>query len=697
MSERYPGGIITKNPATPTGPFENGSAPGVWTLEQQMQFKQQGVWPTAGLQPNYIEDVFSTYLYTGNGSTQTITNGIDLSTKGGLVWLKSRSGAENHILTDSARGVAFFLRSNLTNAQDTNSPSLISAFNNNGFGLGVGYAGINGSGESLVSWTFREQPKFFDVVTYTGNGATARAINHNLGSTPGCMFVKRTDAASDWRVYHRGCSTDNGLVLNDTAAQTTSAIYWFGNEVNVIPPTSTQFTVNAGFTNINNGTYVAYLFAHDAGGFGLTGTDNVISCGGYTGTGSTAQNITLGYEPQWVMIKRTDTTDQWVMVDNMRGFFRTADNALCANTANAEAADVSVSGAMQPIATGFTLFNANSSVNASGGTYIYVAIRRGPMKVPTTGTSVFTPSIRAGTGATATTSNLSFPPDMVWSKGRDNGGTNSGDFDRLRGATRQLSLNQSDSEATASTSLTGFDVMTGYAAGADAVQLTINATGYNYVNWQFRRAPSFFDEVCYTGTGVAGRTVTHNLTVTPEIIIVKKRSASEFWGFLNVATSSTGALNSDAGLSTSNNQYYFGNDTIYVAPTSSVFTVGSVDRVNILNGTYVAYLFATCAGVSKVGSYSGSTGNTVTVPCGFTAGTRFVLIKRTDSTGDWYVWDSARGIIPGNDPYLLLNSTAVEVTGTDYVDTAASGFEISSTAPAAINANGGTFIFLAIA
>jgi hypothetical protein len=112
--------------------------------------------------------------------------------------------------------------------------------------------------------------------------------------------------------------------------------------------------------------------------------------------------------------------------------------------------------------------------------------------------------------------------------------------------------------------------------------------------------------------------------------------------------------------------------------------------------TYVAYLFATCAGVSKVGSYTG-TGTTQTINCGFTAGARFVLIKRTDSTGDWYVWDSARGIVAGNDPYLLFNSVAAEVTNTDYIDTAATGFEISSTAPAAINANGGSFVFLAIA
>ena len=132
------------------------------------------------------------------------------------------------------------------------------------------------------------------------------------------------------------------------------------------------------------------------------------------------------------------------------------------------------------------------------------------------------------------------------------------------------------------------------------------------------------------------------------------------------------------------------------SPTSSVFSVNANQDVNWSTINYVAYLFATCAGVSKVGSYTG-TGTTAQINCGFTGGARFVMIKRTDDTGDWYVWDSARGIVAGNDPYLLMNSTAAEVTNTDYVDTYASGFEISSTAPAGINANGGSYIYLAIA
>jgi hypothetical protein len=176
-------------------------------------------------------------------------------------------------------------------------------------------------------------------------------------------------------------------------------------------------------------------------------------------------------------------------------------------------------------------------------------------------------------------------------------------------------------------------------------------------------------------------------------MIVKKRSGlASGWPTYASVLGATKFVTLQAVNAVSTNSTIW-NDT---APTSSVFTVGTATAVNASAETYVAYLFATCAGVSKVGSYTG-TGAAQTINCGFTAGSRFVMIKRTDSTGDWYVWDSARGIIPANDPYLLINSADAEVTGTDYVDTTNVGFDVTSTAPAAINANGGTFIFLAIA
>jgi hypothetical protein len=270
-------------------------------------------------------------------------------------------------------------------------------------------------------------------------------------------------------------------------------------------------------------------------------------------------------------------------------------------------------------------------------------------------------------------------------------------MDRLRGPQRDLDSSSTSSEATATDTLSSFN-MAGVTLGVDTYTAQWNYSSNANIEYFFGRAPGFFDEVCYTGTGVA-RTVAHSLAAVPELYIVKPRGtalASNSWwvncAYLPTPSDDSLVLNSTGANNTGNGALLW-NSTL---PTSSVFSLGAYGGVNTSGTTFVAYLFATCPGVSKVGSYTG-TGTTLQINCGFTAGSRFVLIKRTDSTGDWYVWDSARGIVAGNDPYLLLNSSAAEVTGTDYVDTFASGFEISSTAPAAINANGGSFVFLAIA
>ena len=301
MSRRYKGAIISATPPTTTGGY-SGTAPGEWTLQSQMQAQGGGTWPAQPIW--YVEDVFSTYLYTGNGSTQTITNNINLSTYGGLVWAKNRSGAgQSHELIDTVRGATKYLSSNATSAQTTDATSL-TAFTSSGFSIGSD-AQINGNTVTFASWTFRKQVKFFDIVTYTGNGSN-RTISHNLGSVPGCIIVKKTSAVQEWVVYHRATSATpqtNYLILNTTGALG-SANYW-----NSTAPTDSVFSVSGqGSVNENGATYVAYIFAHNAGGFGLTGTDNVISCGSYTGDGTTTKVVSLGYEPQYVLLKRTSST-----------------------------------------------------------------------------------------------------------------------------------------------------------------------------------------------------------------------------------------------------------------------------------------------------------------------------------------------------------------------------------------------------
>jgi hypothetical protein len=344
-------------------------------------------------------------------------------------------------------------------------------------------------------------------------------------------------------------------------------------------------------------------------------------------------------------------------------------NLTAAETADANYLDLT--------ATGF--ISNFQSIFGDGINLIYIAIRRGPMKVPTTGTSVFEPEILPINSASTTVPvNAGLTTDMVF------GSHNSDESGSKWFASRLTANVRLDSTSTAAE-----------ASGAyywdNMVGVRQQETNAQPVWYFMRRAPGYFDAVCYTGTGVA-RTVAHNLTVAPELIIVKKRSSSGNWFTYSVTAGNTYYLLLNSNISKDGPGTYWNSTT----PTASVFSLGTETNVNDSGETFVAYLFATCPGVSKVGSYTG-TATTLQINCGFTAGSRFVLIKRTDSTGDWYVWDSARGIVAGNDPYLLLNSTAAEVTSTDYVDTFAAGFELTATAPAAINASGGSYIFLAIA
>jgi hypothetical protein len=644
--------------------------------------------------PQYIEEVFQTWLYTGNGSTQTITNGIDLSTKGGLVWLKERNNARSHFLQDSARTITSYLSSDNTDA--ASSGTAVTALNTTGFTLGS-QGGTNGSANNYVSWSFRKQPKFFDVVTWTGSNDSGTNIgkgivSHNLGSAPGCVIVKNTTSGStNWIVYHRSLSGGYRVLLNTTDAQTNAgSVAYFSKYTDGVGwaqtnPDANNIYVGYNFqTNDAGATMVAYLFAHDAGGFGTAGTDNVISCGSFTTDASGKATVTLGYEPQFIIRKRSDAESNWDMADIMRRMDNTDFYRLRANLSNAE--DTANGGPMLiPTATGFTVQTLGNTA-----THIYIAIRRGPMKVPTLGTSVFSPNyFPTGTSSPIVTN---FPVDLqMYAYPPGTASINTVFVDRLRGVSTttttggpRLITSGSAAESAAVSSLgwsnTGFSKSPSF--GPSDAQLYLN----------FKRAPSFFDEVCYTGDTTA-RTLSHNLTVVPELMIVKNRTNNNGNQNWQVYVS---ALGNTSRLQLNTTDSVFTGTSIWnsTSPTASVFSLGTSALVNGSGDTYVAYLFATLAGVSKVGTYNGSSG-TQTIDCGFAAGARFVLIKRTNSSGDWYVWDSARGMVSGTDPSLLLNSTAAEVNANS-VYAITTGFQIVSTA-AAINATGGTYIFLAIA
>jgi len=228
------------------------------------------------------------------------------------------------------------------------------------------------------------------------------------------------------------------------------------------------------------------------------------------------------------------------------------------------------------------------------------------------------------------------------------------------------------------------------------------STFYSYM---FKRAPGFMDVVTYEGTGTnsAGtqQVVNHNLEVAPELVIVKNRDyAKSFFVWSIYMTEQYRMRLDDTAQELSGGQTYWQANSTF---TATQFGLGYGVNTNRDGDKHVAYLFASLAGISKVGTFSGNTGNNVDVDCGFTAGARFVLIKRKDAevtgtnSSGWYVWDTTRGIVSGNDPYFLLNNDVSQVTNTDYIDPLSSGFTVTSSAPAALNLTGGTYLFLAIA
>ena len=215
----------------------------------------------------YVDEVFSTLLYTGNASDKTITNSIDLAGEGGLTWIKRRNGGSDHALVDTVRGASQYLSSNNNYANTaTGANNNFNSFTSTGFTLkdDNGNDFFNKNNTPYSSWSFRKAPGFFDIVQYTGTGST-QTLSHSLESIPACIMVKRTDTTADWGVYHRGQNAgvdpeDYRLRLNSSTTENNDT-YW-GDTA----PTATQFTVGDAHTEVNasGGTYIAYIFAGGA-------------------------------------------------------------------------------------------------------------------------------------------------------------------------------------------------------------------------------------------------------------------------------------------------------------------------------------------------------------------------------------------------------------------------------------------------
>jgi len=666
--------------------------------------------------PVYVEEVFSTFVYEGTGSSLGIDNDIDLADKGGLVWIKNRDATDAHIWTDTERGVTKVISSDVDSAESTDADTLTS-FDSDGFTIGADDK-VNTDGEEYVSWTFAKKEGFFDIVTWAGNSTSGRTISHNLGSAPGVIIIKSTSTAGEpWYVYHRAASADPET--DHLKLHLTNALVDHDEMLNDTAPTSTEFTLSQ-YNGVNGSskTYVAYLFAHDVESFGEDSDESIIQCGTYLGSDGADVAVSLGWEPQWLMIKNTERADKWTIIDNMRGLHAKGiydDNYLAAESNAAEVTGSSHTEVI-PTATGFIIpSGASGQVAEAAEKYVYIAIRR-PHKPPEAGTDVFSPyayqdaGLTSGSGTAATrtilnggsNSGTNFPVDMYWHKDLADTSYGFHVFDRIRGKGEGLLSDLSNgSPAGDSASNAGFDFMEG-------VDVEYNGTMYYYshaagsrehIGHFFKRAPGFFDIVGYRGVSGSAQNISHSLGAVPKMMLIKRHNGSRVWiayfepiGNTKYLQASGGGGSGANAAATSSTHW---NDT---TPTASVFTVGTSEDVNA-NADYIAYLFGDVDGVSKIGSYTSDGSNNISVTTGFSP--RFVMVKCTNTTTtNWLILDTAQGMTT-SDVNKSLEWNLSNATNTDSdinIHTSSTGFTVKRGASHLNHSDSGVeYAFLAIA
>jgi hypothetical protein len=342
---------------------------------------------TAATQANLY---FNPALWTGDNTTN---RNIAVGFEPDLVWTKGRNTASwSHFLQDRLRGFVNFIQSSSTAAETTTTPSIVSGTYSSGFTI-QNNGNSNNNGDTYVAWNWKANgsgssntsgsitstvsantTSGFSVVTYTGTGAVGATVGHGLGVAPSMIIQKpRSSGTNDdnWHVYHSSIGATGAVFLNNTAATSTSNVWW-----NNVAPTSSVFTVggsaNSGYTNYNTATYVAYCFAPIAG---------YSAFGSYTGNGSSSGPFVFtNMRPAYLLVKRTDAANgDWTVWDNKRNTYNPEANTLSPNQSAAEYVSAASNG-IDFVSNGFRVVGTDSGINASGGTYIYACFAENPFK-----------------------------------------------------------------------------------------------------------------------------------------------------------------------------------------------------------------------------------------------------------------------------------------------------------------------------
>ena len=331
-------------------------------------------------------DYFSTKLYTGTGSSNVLT-GIGFQSD--LIWTATRNEAEIHPINNSVNGISSYLRSNASDTLETGQTQTITAQSSDGYTVGTEDR-FNQSGNTFVSWNWKVDSTSstnsvgsvdvdlavnttagISIGTYTGDGADGATFGHGLGVIPSVVLVKSTDNATNWYMKHNSQTSNNNLILDSTSAEINASGYNAGI-IDDLASTTTWTMTKSGATDPtnNNGSgreYVVYTFAAKKG---------FSSFGSFTGNGNADGSFFYtGFRPAFILAKNTNSSTDWMILDDKRLGYNEANYRFKANTTVAEASDVSG----DILSNGFKIRTTSSDWNTSGDLYVYLAFAEFPL------------------------------------------------------------------------------------------------------------------------------------------------------------------------------------------------------------------------------------------------------------------------------------------------------------------------------
>jgi len=574
--------------------------------------------------------------------------------------------------TENANRVTFYCYNHSSSTTAPLLKSSIKRFNNDGQWH---HCAVTRSGNT---WRLFVDGILENEATWSGSTNTANSYC-TIGNTPGTAttawfggYISNVRVVKGTAVYTSSFRPPTEPLKNITNTKLLCCNNLSATAATVTPITLTE-------TNVSQNQTLNPFDDLEGFKFGEEGDQNMIKCGTYVGNGSSnGPNINLDWEPQWILLKSANTTGSWRLCDTMRGIVTGGDDAYLGPSESS--AEFFVDGiSVNP--KGFKIDSSASNWNANNDLITYVAIRRPDGyvgKPPEAGTDVFSMTKGKG-GSSAPNYEGGNVVDFQLTKDIDSAN------DIYAGA-RLIGpkyLITSSTAQTGDSSTWVYDYMNGYNTGS---------SGSDWQSWQWKRHAGF-DVVTYVGK--SPETVfAHSLNKVPEMIWVKGRDVTGSWQVYHNAFN--GGTNPWYYFLELNRNYTQDNGSRWdnTAPTSTHFSLGAVDTVNgslSNNYDYVAMLFASIDGISKVGSYSG-TGNAISVTTGFAP--RFVIIKNITETNGWFVLDTTRGWGAGDDQYLELQTNSAQFPY-DFGSPTSTGFDISAVTNAAHNKAGCEFVYYA--